>query len=302
MGFLGFGKKETIVDFVNGLPASGITVMSLKALDFVVPDEWKNYTNFDEMLRAVTGEGDESFLQSVKKRAVELYEDKSQGYQSGLRLYRMVDSTDKALGAAAFADKVSEKFSLLSFMQYLTPKADTAQALDLSLKLIAELLAFTKINGIPGDSFGDFIKALGDYSGESKIRMAGLICFDGLIPLGPEFINFGADTIKKLTPSQLESNDTFSKISGDIPGGDSMSKLGFIRKGFSSATEWMSSFVIQHNLTPDKVVGSLKNYVDVSDNKLDYLAAFLDVFTNYFEHTGTQTLAVRLIQRAVNEV
>jgi len=26
------------------------------------------------------------------------------------------------------------------------------------------------------------------------------------------------------------------------------------------------------------------------------------VFTNYFEHTGTQTLAVRLIQRAVNEV
>ena len=50
MGFLGFGKKETIVDFVNELPSSGITVMSLKALDFVVPNEWKNYTNFDEML------------------------------------------------------------------------------------------------------------------------------------------------------------------------------------------------------------------------------------------------------------
>lgn len=302
MGFLGFGKKETIVDFVNGLPTSGITVMSLKALDFVVPGEWKNYTNFDELLKVVTGETDDSFLQSVKKRAVELYDDSSQGYQSGLRLYRLVDSTDKALGAAALADKVSEKFSLLSFMQYLTPKADTAQAVDLSLKLIAELLAFTKINGIPGDSFGDFVKALGDYSGESKIRMAGLICFDGLIPLGPEFVNFAADTVGKISPSQLESNETFSKISADIPGADSLSKLGFIRKGFSSAAEWMSSFVIQHNLTPDKVIGNLKNYVDVSDSKLDYLAAFLDVFTNYFEHTGTQTLAVRLIQRAVNEV
>jgi hypothetical protein len=40
----------------------------------------------------------------------------------------------------------------------------------------------------------------------------------------------------------------------------------------------------------------------VADDKLDYIASFLDMLTNYFEHTGTQTLAIRMIERAVNEV
>lgn len=31
-------------------------------------------------------------------------------------------------------------------------------------------------------------------------------------------------------------------------------------------------------------------------------ATFLDMITNYFEHTGTQTVARRLIERAVNAV
>ncbi len=302
MSFLGFGKKETIADFVNNLPTSGVTVLSLKSLDFIAPGEWNNITNFDEMLRMVTKESDPAFLTSVKNRVIELYDNKSEGYQSAMRLYRMVDSTDKALGAAALADKISQKVSLLSFMKYLTPKADTAQAIDLTLKLIAELLAFTKINGIPGDSFSDFVKALGDYSGESKMRMAALVCFDGLIPLGPDFISFGMDTLKKLSPSQLEGNSTFSNISADIPGADTLSKLGFIKTGFSAAQAWMSSFISSNNLTADKVIGRLRQYVDVSDDKLDYVAAFLDVFTNYYEHTGTQTLAIRMIQRAMNEV
>jgi len=34
----------------------------------------------------------------------------------------------------------------------ITPKADKAQTIDLSLKLVAELVAFCQINGIPGDS------------------------------------------------------------------------------------------------------------------------------------------------------
>jgi len=302
MGFLGFGEKETIADFVNELPDSGVTVMSLKALDFVVPDEWTNFTDFDEMLRVVTGEEDEEFLGSVKNRAIELYNDKSEGYQSAMRLYRLVDSTDKALGAAALANKAAERYSLLSFLDYLTPKADTAQAIDLTLKIIAELLAFTKINGIPGDSVGDFVAALADYGGESKMRMAALVCFDGLIPLGPDFADAVLNKLDNLTPSELAENDTFSGISEDIPGDDDESKLGFVRNGFAATQEWIGSFISEHNLTPDVVIGQLRDYVEVSDDKLDYLAAFLDVFTNYFQYTGTQTLAVRLIERAVNEV
>jgi len=32
------------------------------------------------------------------------------------------------------------------------------------------------------------------------------------------------------------------------------------------------------------------------------LAAFLDMTTNYYEHTGTQTIARRLINRAYAEI
>lgn len=298
----GFGKEETIVDLVNDLSTSGPTVLSLKALDFIVPGEWNNLTNFDEMLRVVTEEEDEEFLESVKNRAIELYNDESEGYQSAIRIYSRIDTSDKALGSAAFADKLSQRFSLLSFLDYLTPKADTTQTIDLTLKVIAELLTFTKLNGIPGDSIGDFVGALGDYTGEAKMRMVALLCFDGLIPLGPDFISSTMGALDGLTSSELENNDTFSSISEYVPGEDSESKLGLIREGFAATQDWMSNFVAKHDLSADKVVSSLKNYVDVSDDKLDYLAAFLDMFTNYFRHTGTQTTAIRLIERAVNEV
>jgi hypothetical protein len=46
----------------------------------------------------------------------------------------------------------------------------------------------------------------------------------------------------------------------------------------------------------------LKSFIDFSDDKLDYVAAFLDLSTNYYEHTGTQTVARRLIDRAYGEI
>jgi hypothetical protein len=45
----------------------------------------------------------------------------------------------------------------------------------------------------------------------------------------------------------------------------------------------------------------MRGLVDVADDKLDYLAAFLDGTTNYFEHTGIQTVARTLINRAYAE-
>lgn len=52
----------------------------------------------------------------------------------------------------------------------------------------------------------------------------------------------------------------------------------------------------------DKIADSLSKFVDISERKLDYLAAFLDTTTNYYQHTGTQSLARRLIERATNEI
>ncbi|MEH2405894.1 hypothetical protein [Nostoc sp.] len=294
--------SKSIFELVDQLPTSGLTISMLNSLDFVAPGQWQNTVGFVNTIKTVTGEDDEDLIQQIGERAIYLFNDKSQGYQTALWLYQTVDGTDKALGAAALANKVGEKIPLLGFLNSVTPKPDKAQTIDLTLKLVAELVAFCQINGIPGDSIGDFVASLGEYSGESLIRMVALVCVDGLIPLGPDFISKAISGLNQTNPQELEKNSTFQNIKDVIPGNNAGSKLNFIGESFDSVKGWMSDIVSTNNLTPQKVVGNLQHFVDIADDKLDYLAAFLDVTTNYYEHTGTQTLACRLIERAVAEI
>jgi anaerobic ribonucleoside-triphosphate reductase len=87
-----------------------------------------------------------------------------------------------------------------------------------------------------------------------------------------------------------------------VPGGNVGSQLDFIGTSFDSVKGWMGNFVTEKDLTPQKVVSKIQSFVEVSEDRLDYLAAFLDMTTNYYEHTGIQTLARRLIERAVAEI
>lgn len=294
--------SKPIYQIVDELPTGGVTVMALRSLDFVIPGQWQNLTGFDNTIRSVTGETDPALIKQIGERAVYLYNDKSQGYQRAMWLYNTVDSASGALGAAAMANKVGQDISFLGFLDKLTPKPEKAQSLDLCVKLVVELVAFCQINGIPGDSIGDFLAALGDYSGESLMRMAALVCFDGLVPLGPDFILKGLSTIDSTSPSELEHNQTFRGVNELIPGNNSAEKKGFITQSFDSVKGWMSDFVTSRNLTPDTVVDNLTKYVEISKDKLDYLGAFLDIAAKYYTHTGVQTLARRLVERAVAEI
>lgn len=294
--------SKPIFQLVDELPTSNLTVSMLNALDFVAPGEWQNTVGFVNTIKTVTGETDEALIQQIGERAIYLFNDKSQGYQTALWLYQTVDGTDKALGAAALANKVGEKIPLLGFLNSITPNPDKAQSIDLTLKVVAEVVAFCQINGLPGDSIGDFVASLGEYGGESLIRMVALICVDGLIPLGPDFILKALSGISQTSPHELNQNTTFQSIKNTIPGGGDSGKLDFIGQSFDSVKGWMNNIVVSNDLTPQKVVGNLQSFIEFSDDKLDYLGAFLDVATNYYEHTGTQTLARRLIERAVAEI
>ncbi len=294
--------SQAIFKVVDQLPSGGITVMALKALDFVIPGQWQNIVGFDNTIRHVTGETDPVLVRQIGERAVQLFNDKSQGYQRALWLYQTVDNTDALLGAAALANKVGEKISFLGFLDKLSPKPERAQSIDLSIKLIVEILAFCQINGIPGDSLNDFLRALADYSGESLMRMAALVCFDGLIPLGPDFLLKCLNTLENLQPNDLQENPTFKAISSVVPGGTPMGQLGFVIQSFGAVQGWMNQFVASRDLTPEKVVNNLQNFIEISKDNLDLLGAFLDMSTNYYYHTGVQTLARRLIERAVAEI
>ncbi len=296
------GNVKPFYEIVDELPTDGLTIKTLRALDFVAPGQWENLVGFTNTIRKVSGENDERLVQKIGERAIALFNDKSQGYQRALWLYQTVDNVDSTLAKLALANKVGEKIRLLSFLNKLTPAADTTQTVDVSLKLVAEVAGFCLVNGIPGDSVGDFVRSLADYSGEAMMRMAALLAVDGLIPLGPDFIGKVADRLGNMQPKELEKNKMFQQINEYIPGGDSSQKLGFVTKSFNAVSGWMGDFMRGHDMTVEKVLSGLSRFVELSDSKLDYVAAFLDMTTNYYEHTGTQTIARRLIERAVNEI
>jgi hypothetical protein len=213
------------------------------------------------------------------------------------------------------------------------------QGLDLALKTVAELAAFCLINGIPGDSIGDFVKSLGAYSKESRMRMVALVALDGVLPLGPNFLQSVANTLHRTSPDELANNKLYQGIAAYLPGGsefsagrgtgkaarqskyspragrsaaaaatssrfgtDTSGHLDFVQESFGQVQDWMKDVVAKTQMTREKIANGLSKAVEVSDTTLDYVAAFVDMSTEYYAHTGTQTLARRLIERAVNEI
>ena len=290
-----------IYEKVDKLPKGGLTVRALKSLDTFVPGQWDNLVGFDHTIKTVTGETDEAMVQAIGERAIALFNDKSQGYQRALWLYESVDSASGLLGAAAMANRIGQD-TFLGFLKNITPKPEKAQTIDLVVKLVTEVVAFCHINGIPGDSLGDFLAALGDYSSESLMRMAALVSFDGVIPLGADFSGKALNLIKGMSPSEIEKNQTFKGVQREIPGSDAKGKLAFMTESMESTKGWMDKFVSAQGITQSSLVDNLAGFVEGSKSKLDYLGAFLDVSVKYYEHTGVQTLARRLIERAVAEL
>ena len=288
---------KSIVELVDSLPTDNITVKVLKALDYIVPGEWDNFTNFDDAITHITGETKSKKIKKIRKQAVKLYEDKNNGYQTAVWLYQTLDNTDKVVGAAALANKIGNSFSFIPFLQQLTPKADTLQSIDLKMKLVAELIAYSKLNGLTL-SPQKFAASLKDnYQNEALMRMVALVCIDGVLPLGANFV---PKIEKDITQREnLQNNPAFSAVTQFIPTTD---KAGFINDSFKAVDDWMAKLTDSVGFTRESVASHLNNFIDIADDKFDYLAAFFDASTNYFEHTGIQTVARKLIKEAYQEI
>jgi hypothetical protein len=133
--------SKPIFKIVDELPTGGLTVSALRSLDFAVPGQWNNLVGFDNTIRTVTGETDEALVQQIGERAVTLFNDKSEGYQRALWLYETVDSASGLLGSAALMNRIGQD-TFLGFLKHLTPKPERAQSIDLSVKLVTEIIAF----------------------------------------------------------------------------------------------------------------------------------------------------------------
>jgi hypothetical protein len=294
--------SQNIVQLVDQLPTSNLTVRTLQAIDFAAPGEWHNLTGFANSIKVLTGEDDEAMVQKIGERAIALFNDKGQGYQRALWLYQTIDSLQGWMGGAAMMNKVGERYSALSFLNKITPGHEKLQVISLCVKLVTEVGCFCSLNGIPGDSIKDFVKSLTNYREEAMIRIAALVCINGLLPLGPDFISKMLSLIQSAQVADLEQSERFRNVRSMIPGNAGAGQLGFIQETTKSVADWMKSFVAERQVTVDKVAGGLQKYVDWAGNKLDYVAAFLEMTTNYFEHTGIQSVARATITRAVAEI
>jgi hypothetical protein len=294
--------SKPIYQVIDQLPPKNFTTRVLHTLDWVVPGEWTNLVGFENTIKTISGETDQKIIQKIGDRAIALYNDRSQGYQRALWLYQMVDHVQGLAGWAQMAQKVGENISLLSFLSHITPKVETTAAVDLGVKLVTELVAFCQLNGIPGDSVADFVKSLSDYRDDALIRMAALICFDGFLPLGPEFMTKALGMLRSSGAGELTKNQRFQQVQSMLPGKDTAEQLSFMQKGLESVENWVHSFVSSRDISLDKIAGNLQGVLTGIQGKLQFVAAFLDMTTNYYEHTGTQTVARSLITRAAGEI
>lgn len=285
--------SQSIIELVDNLPTDNITVKVLKTISTFTPGKWSNLVGFDNTITAVTGATAADEISKIRDRALELYDDKKQGYQTAIWLYRTVDNTDKAIAAAAIADKLGDKFSFIPFLDKITPKADSIQSVDLRIKLVTELIVFSKLNDLSLNptQFAGALKE--NYQNEALLRMAALICIDGILPLGVNFVSKVKQDLEKR--DNLKANPAYEAVGDLIPVDN---KEEFIDQSFNAAGDWMDSFSQKLGVTPETLSQKLGGFIELADGKLDYLAAFLDGSTNFFEHTGIQTVARRLITEA----
>lgn len=292
-------SSESISHELSQLSSKSLTTVSLSALDFVIPGDYQNTNSLEDMVSVVTGDVRAGRLQAISNHVDQLYaEDK--GAQRAVWLYKLTDSADKAVAAASLADKVGSNFSVLSFLSKMTPKADTTQTIDLCLKLTVEALAHLSLHGLSRDSIGEWVQSLtgkNSYSNEDALRLACILGFDGLVPLGPDFLQ---KVVTQVESGKLPWSDNalFKKLSDYIPGGDLASKSGFVAEVLKKASAPLDSFVSKTGLTREKVMSSLERFTDISDSKLDYVAAFMDASTSFTSHTGIQSVARHLVEQS----
>ena len=293
---------SSVLERLDRLPRRNLTVLAIKGLSVLVPGGWHNLTSADELISDVLGSNDPELIRQVRARADVLSQARHEGYGRALSLYDAVNRSQKAAGGLRLLANVGGALPLVKRVADLTPTSETLQAADLSLKVAAEMLAFTQVNGLPGDSFGDFAAALSEYAGEARVRMAALICFDALLPLGDQALQRLDGLLGGVSKRDLRQLPAYAGMASMLPGRGDEAHLSFLRRGVDQWLGWAGGFSSQLGLTGQKAVQALETTLGPWQGGFQQMATFLDAFTDTYQHTGVQAVARRLVERAAAEI
>ena len=293
---------STVLERLDRLPRRNLTVLALKGISTLVPGGWHNTTSANELISSVLGSSDAALIAQVRARADVLSRARHEGYGRALSLYDAVNRSQKAAGGLRLLANVAAVLPLVKRAANLTPTSETLQAVDLSLKVAAEMLAFTQVNGLPGDSFAEFGASLGEYAGEARVRMAALICFDALLPLGDQALLRLDGLLGRVGQKELRLSPAYAGMAAMIPGRGDEAHLGFLRRGVDQWLGWAAGFASDLGLSGQKAVQALESSLGPWQGGFEQLATFLDAFTDTYQHTGVQAVARRLVERAAAEI
>jgi hypothetical protein len=144
--------------------------------------------------------------------------------------------------------------------------------------------------------------ALANSAKEDKMRLAAWVACDCFLPLGPDFMQKIIATVENAAESDFMQSGLFQRVSEFLPGGGFGEKKDLVTNNLKSAEGYVQGFVAERGMTHDGVLAKIKELIDVNEDRLDYAAAIIDMSTNYFQHTGTQSVARRVITRAYGEI
>ena len=294
--------SATVLERLERLPRRNLTVLALRGISTLVPGGWKNQTSPEELISDVLGSDDLELVQQVRARADELSRARHEGYRRALSLYDAVNRSQKAAGGLRVLANVAGALPLVKRLAVLTPASQTLQAVDLSLKVAAEMLAFTQVNGLPGDSFAAFGDSLREYSGEARVRMAALVCFDALLPLGDNALHRLDGLLGQVGSRELHQLPSYAGMASLLPGRGDAAHLSFVRRGVDQWLGWADGFVGDLGLSGQRAVRALDTTIGPWHGGMEQLATFLDAFTDTYSHTGVQAVARRLVERAAAEI
>jgi hypothetical protein len=294
--------SATVLERLERLPRRNLTVLAIKGLSTLVPGGWQNMTSPDALIAEVLGSDDPALIRQVRERADVLSRARHEGYGRALSLYDAVNRSQKATGGLRLLANIGGGLPLVKRLADLTPASEQLQAVDLSLKVAAEMLAFTQVNGLPGDSFGDFAASLREYAGEARVRMAALVCFDALLPLGDQALQQLDALLGRVGGRQLREAPAYGSIASMLPGRGDEAHLGFLRQAVGTWGGWAGGFVSELGLTGQKAVRALESALGPWQGSFQQMATFLDAFTDTYQHTGVQAVARRLVERAAGEI
>ena len=291
---------------LRALPEQSVTTQTLSALDALLPGPWENVRSIDVMIRRATGHEGPGMVAQLAEGVARQGAQEPERFERALWIFETVDTLDKVVAGAAVAGKVTGLLDGLGMLgglgklQALAPKPETTQAIDAALKLVAELLAFGTLQGMPKASvegLAQFVIALDQYAKADLTRFGAWVVLDGLLPLGPSFMQRIIHTVQDASKAKLGGSSLFDALADRLPGDSSSQKQEFVTRALVATSDHVGRFVAAHGLTQEAVLAKLGHVAQLAGGA-EVVAAALDATTHYFAHTGAQTVARAMCVRA----